>query len=783
MRGRTQSGQVIVLVAFALLALIGTAALVLVAGSVEWQKNQLQQLADEAALDSAMRIGIGCSAPSATTVITEADNFIATQRARTGSVPVPVGTCATTFSGTDTFAGGLSETIHYPYGAHQQQVEVILTLALPISFGTDLGQTSTTVVRRAVGQQLAGSTTALSATSLSCTGGQVNIAGSVMSQNAIVLSGGCALYAHMRFDAASGTYSDLGDVSVYAGGQSWTAAGGSCSAGASSGSSNAICSDGSEVSGHVVPAACGTSGTNAFLSAGDAAVNANPCAAGVAPQLPAQVSTVQPPEPDTDASAIATLRNSAGGSLGAPCTPAGAYTTPIIVNGTTVATGLGPTPTRDASGVYHYKPSCYGYLDPSPLTGGVANVQIGLETVPAKVDIRVTLPAPSTAGTLLVVTLRSDTNPSNKPFTPPSATWLSAVENFQNGIAHTQIWYYPNNPGGIQTADFAVSPNSIDGVGQMSEWSGPGAAPLDLTGTLTQTTNQSAPTISTSGSIATAGELVVTDMGALQQAGQTYSSGAGWTNTVSDMSVEGYASEYRINPATGAPASESVTVGTPTTWASVIATFKPASAGVSAAVLDPGFYYFNGAGSPGVGGICLNGSRLMGKDVTLEFVNQASFSSGTCASGGGAACAGACAFGSTPCSISACPPNAPFDSASGGGYTWLAAPCSLAPTGDSSCAAAASWCPTGDRACWNTLVWEAPGSTGQIAIKGASVTRWLLGSVFWAGACTDSVNGSSMIEGTVQCGTLSISAGAGAGSAIGGDYGVSTALVEAVLVE
>ncbi|HSP10050.1 MAG TPA: pilus assembly protein TadG-related protein [Candidatus Dormibacteraeota bacterium] len=781
MHRHNQSGQVIILVAFALLALIGSAALVLLAGSVEWQKNQLQQLADQAALDSAMKIGIGCNAASANAVITEADNFVASQRARTGALGIAGGTCATPYTGTDTFAGGLSETIHYPYREHQQQVEVILTLTLPISFGTQMGQTSTSVVRRAVALQLAGSTTALSTTSLFCTGGQVNIAGSVATQNPIALSGSCALYAHARFDATSGTYSDLGDVAVYTGGQSWNAAGGLCSAGANAGSSNAICADGSEVSGHV-PVACGTIGTNAFLSAGDVATDPNPCAAGVAPRPVAPLSSAQPPEPDTDASAIATLQNSAGGLLGAACTAGGAYSTPIKVNGSIVATGLGPAPTKDAGGVYHYKPSCYGYLDPSPLTGGIAKVQIGPEIGPARKDIVVTLPSPSTTGTLLVVTLRSDTNPSNKPFTPPSASWLPAVENFQHVIAHTQIWYYPNNPGGITTADFGLDPASIDGVGQMSEWSGAAAAALDLTGTLTQTTNQSAVTIATSGSVTTAGELVVTDMGALQQAGQTYNPGAGWTNIASDMSVEGFASDYEVNPVAGLPASESVSVGTPTKWASVVAAFKPAAAGASGVVLDPGFYYFNGSGSAGVGGICLNGSRLMARDVTLEFVNQASFSSGTCAAGGGAACAGACAFGSTPCSISACPPNAPFDAASGGGYTWFAAPCSSAPTGDSSCAAS-SWCPNGDRACWNTLIWEAPGATGQIAIKGSSVTHWLLGSVFWAGACADSVNGASMIEGTLQCGSLSISAGAGARTAIGGDYGVSTALVEAVLVE
>jgi hypothetical protein len=58
-----------------------------------------------------------------------------------------------------------------------------------------------------------------------------------------------------------------------------------------------------------------------------------------------------------------------------------------------------------------------------------------------------------------------------------------------------------------------------------------------------------------------------------------------------------------------------------------------------------------------------------------------------------------------------------------------------------------------------------------------------LGSVFWPGTCTDTVNGTSRLAGTIRCGTLTVSAAAGAGTAVGGDYGVSTALVEAVLIE
>src|SRR6202022_1890245 len=126
----------------------------LLAGSVEWQRNQLQQLADQAAMDSALQIGIGCDSTKASTVITEADNFLATQQTRTGTLTITGAGCTTPYTGTDSFSGGLSATIHYPSLGHQQQVEVILTLSLPLAFGAEVGQTSTTVTRRAVGQQL-----------------------------------------------------------------------------------------------------------------------------------------------------------------------------------------------------------------------------------------------------------------------------------------------------------------------------------------------------------------------------------------------------------------------------------------------------------------------------------------------------------------------------------------------------------------------------------------------------------------------------------------------------
>ena len=762
-----------VLVAVALMALIASAALILLAGSVEWQKNQLQELADSAALDSALKVGVGCDAAKATAIITQADNFLAARRTRTGSLTVTAGTCATPYVGNDTFAGGLTAMINYPYRAHQQQVEVILTLTLPISFGAEVGSTSTTVVRRAVAQALEGSVPAISATNLTCTSGQVNVAGSIVAQNLITRSGTCALYAHARFDAASGTYSDLGNVSVYADGQTWTAPG-TCVAASNTGSSSAICSDGFEVSGHTAPA-CAAASTS-YLSAGDKTINPNPCAAGTGLQPVGALAASLPPEPNLDPNAVATLQ----GTGGAACAAGAAYPN-IVVGGVTIGTGLGPAPVKDASGFYHFKPSCYGYLNLGGLTGGgVSNVQVGPESPGTKRTVTATLPAASQAGTLLVAEIRSDTDPTTKPSTPP-AGWASAGGAVQAGAGHSEIFYYANNPGGITSVTFSITPGSVAARAQISEWRNVVAvSPLDQTGTFTAAANQATATISTSGAMAFANELVITSDGFNPQAGQVVTPGAGWNSVVNDV-ANGFSAEYRVDLGT-VVASETITSTVPTTWALAIATFKTASAAAAGAVFDPGFYYFNGSGFAGGGGVCLNGGILLARDVTLEFVNQAGFATGTCAAGGGASCGGGCQFGSPPCSLQACPPNVGADPPNN--LTWFAAPCSSAPSAlDAASCAGSAWCPVGDRSCWNLTIWAAATNTGQIAIKGAAADAWLLGSVYWPGACTLVDNGSSMIAGTISCGSLSLSAAAGGGITVGSDAGINTALVEAVLVE
>jgi hypothetical protein len=747
---------------------------VLLAGSVEWQRNQLQQLADESALDSALKIGVGCDAGKANTVITEADNFLATQRSRSGALSVTGASCTAPYTGTDTFAGGtITATINYPYHAHQQQVEVILSLALPISLGAEVGKTSTTVVRRAVAQALPASVAAVSATTLTCSSGVVNVGGSVLVQNLVVRSGTCALSAHAQLDAASSTYPDLGNISVYADGQTWTTAG-SCVAGSVA---SAICSEGYELSGHNTPA-CGGAATS-YLLAADKTINPNPCAAGTAPQPVGPVSTTLPPEPNTDAAAIATLQ----GNGGLACA-AGTTYPPIIVGGATVGRSVGPVPVQDASGYFHFKPSCYGYVDLGAFSGSapaITNVQVGPEVGPTVTVVTPTLALPSTAGTLLVADIRTDS--SNKVYTGPGG-WILASSIDQPGASRVDIWYLPgpSNPGGILNAAFNISPGAVEGVAQLSEWRNAAAAPLERTGTVAVNPAALSATVSTTGATTVANELVITDDGFKPVAGQTVSAAGGWTPVANDV-VNGFHAEYRLDlPA--AVASETVTSTLAAKWSVAIATFKPAPAAGSAAsaVLDPGFYYFNGLGfGGGGGGICLNGGTLLARDTTLEFVGQAGFSSGSCAVGGGAACTGACQFGSTPCSVSVCPPNVAADSPTND--TWFAAPCNQAAAADAAACPGSAWCTAGDRACWNLLIWAPATNTGQFTISGAVAKHWLLGSVYWPGTCTDSVNGTSTIAGTVFCGSLSISAAAGAGTAVGGVYGVGTALAEAILVE
>jgi hypothetical protein len=202
------------------------------------------------------------------------------------------------------------------------------------------------------------------------------------------------------------------------------------------------------------------------------------------------------------------------------------------------------------------------------------------------------------------------------------------------------------------------------------------------------------------------------------------------------------------------------------------------------AVLDPGFYHFNGFFVPSgpnhdpagiaAGGVAINGSnsRLLGRGVTLEFANPAggaSSFSGTeidPASGTPSACGNA-----QSCFLGADPQN-PVK-----GYTYFSAPCSSSDLLLAAGCATASpgWClqvgtspvtgaPVYDPSCYDVLVWAPspatpPGIGGSFWFKGQGSFEWAYGEIEWPNTCAWSANGSSILIGQLLCDTLSLQGG------------------------
>src|SRR4029077_18081727 len=150
---------------------------------------------------------------------------------------------------------------------------------------------------------------------------------------------------------------------------------------------------------------------------------------------------------------------------------------------------------------------------------GISNVQTGAETEPTKHFIIPTLAAPSLAGTLLVAVVECDASPTR--VTAP-APWTNANFAFVAGNSRSELWYYPNNPGGVSNVTLTATPASIACEAQLTEWRNVAtASPLDTTGTTTVNTNQLTATVSTSPATTAANDLVITSDALLTQAGMT----------------------------------------------------------------------------------------------------------------------------------------------------------------------------------------------------------------------------------------------------------------------
>ena len=203
----------------------------------------------------------------------------------------------------------------------------------------------------------------------------------------------------------------------------------------------------------------------------------------------------------------------------------------------------------------------------------ITKVQGGTMAKVAGATVAPTLPAASTAGTLLVATLAGA---KNTAFSGP-AGWVKAAGVGRTN-AQAEIWYYAGNPGGITTASF-TSNGATSTAGQLSEWTGVlASSPVDTTGTTTTTLATSiAPATSTT--TTTAGELAVTAAAEnLTLAGTaTFTPGSGWTNLGNSGTTSTsyhYTADYETGVATGT-VSETITSSTIGAWAAAVATFKP----------------------------------------------------------------------------------------------------------------------------------------------------------------------------------------------------------------
>ena len=207
------------------------------------------------------------------------------------------------------------------------------------------------------------------------------------------------------------------------------------------------------------------------------------------------------------------------------------------------------------------------------VTVPITRVQNGTLSKVAAATVAPTLPAASTAGTLLVATLTSQRNTN---FTGPTG-WVRAANSGRTD-AKAEIWYYANNPGGITRASFTSS-NSTATAGQLSEWSGVVASsPVDRTGNTTSLLASSI-TPATGSNTTVASELAMTAAAqyVTLPSAPTYTPGAGWTNLGNSggtSSSNHYTADYRTNVAAGA-VSETIASSSTGAWAAVVATFKP----------------------------------------------------------------------------------------------------------------------------------------------------------------------------------------------------------------
>ena len=219
-----------------------------------------------------------------------------------------------------------------------------------------------------------------------------------------------------------------------------------------------------------------------------------------------------------------------------------------------------------------------------PAGAAIAQVQVGTEKTATTASISPTLSSASTAGNLLVAVLGNHNTASSAAFSAP-ANWVNATGVFRSGTGRVEIWYYPNNPGGITSATFTASSGTNTIIGQLSEWRGAAfTSPVDTTGTVSGASATTA-TVSTSAATTVTGDLAITDFGTSLTPITTFTAGAGWAHIFSD-GTRGYVADDKQGLATGV-VSETETASSATSWAGIIVAFKPGCTGGGLSLNSP----------------------------------------------------------------------------------------------------------------------------------------------------------------------------------------------------
>ena len=346
---RGQRGQAMVLVGLSMVAMMGMTALVLVAGQLYWERRIVQEVADAGALAGAPLIP--CSSANAYAAI---DGLLSNQLHASPSLSQTPGPCgAGPASWTRTYPDQTAVTASYPY-SQPGEIQVAVSRPVPLLVAI-LGTSTATVVARAVAQN-GGASPPLNYAlyvqkSITCLGSEASIvSGSIYVGGSIDTS--CAIYAREIPNV------DPGAILVQLAGQQWSSGGGACSGGVPVG--KAICADGYEISLDTCP----TPGVTDFL--GPSRVD-YPCPSWSVPT--SDLARYVSPDPNGDTNAQATI----GGTACSATAGASTYL-PLIVK-TTVVGRLRPgvavvngvsypnTPYQDATGYYHLRPGCYGWLD------------------------------------------------------------------------------------------------------------------------------------------------------------------------------------------------------------------------------------------------------------------------------------------------------------------------------------------------------------------------------------------------------------------------------------